>query len=82
MRVTPYPVTAYGLACGLGRDTAEVLARLRRGERGLSPVPLDVPFATVTGTIPGALPDLDARIAQHDSRLARVTQLGDRKSVV
>lgn len=76
MRVTPYPITAYGLACGLGRDTASVLARLRRGERGLTPVPLDVPFATVTGTIPGELPELDARIAQHDSRLARVTQLG------
>lgn len=76
MRVTPYPITAYGLACGLGRDTASVLTRLRNGERGLSPVPLDVPFATVTGTIPGDLPDLDARIAEHDSRLARVTQLG------
>ena len=59
MRVTPYPVTAYGLACGLGRDTASVLAQLRRGERGLSPVPLDVPFMTVTGTIPGELPELD-----------------------
>ncbi|MBK6577814.1 MAG: beta-ketoacyl-ACP synthase [Sandaracinaceae bacterium] len=76
MRVTPYPVTAYGLACGLGRDTASVLAQLRRGERGLSPVPLDVPFMTVTGTIPGELPELDSRIAEHDSRLARVTQLG------
>ena len=76
MRATPYPITAYGLACGLGRDTAAVLGRLRAGERGLSPVPLDVPFATVTGTIPGELPDLDPRIAQHDSRLARVTQLG------
>lgn len=76
MRVTPYPITAYGLACGLGRDTAAVLERLRAGERGLSPVPLDVPFATVTGTVPGELPELDARIAQHDSRLARVTQLG------
>ncbi|MCA9533213.1 MAG: beta-ketoacyl-ACP synthase [Myxococcales bacterium] len=76
MRVTPYPITAYGLACGLGRDTAAVLERLRAGERGLSPVPLDVPFATVTGTLPGELPELDSRIAQHDSRLARITQLG------
>src|SRR5690606_5111660 len=57
MRVTPYPITAYGLACGLGRDTAAVLDKLRRGERGLSPVPLDVPFETVTGTIPGPLPE-------------------------
>jgi 3-oxoacyl-[acyl-carrier-protein] synthase-1 len=76
MLVTPYPITAYGLTCGLGRDTAEVLARLRQGERGLTPVPLDVPFGTMTGTIPGPLPALDPRIAQHDSRLARVTQLG------
>ncbi|MEZ4327692.1 MAG: beta-ketoacyl-ACP synthase [Polyangiales bacterium] len=76
MRVTPYPITAYGLACGLGRDTATVLERLRRGERGLTPVPLSVPFETVTGTIPGDLPTLDARIVRHDSRLARVTQLG------
>ncbi len=76
MRVTPYPITAYGLACGLGRDTASVLERLRSGQRGLTPVPLDIPFETVTGTLPGELPELDARLQGHDSRLARVTQLG------
>ena len=76
MRTKAYAITAMGLACGLGRDTAETLAKLRRGERGLTPVPLDVPFETVTGSIPGELPALDPRIAQHDSRLARVTQLG------
>ena len=39
-------------------------------------MPLDVPFETVTGTLPGELPEIDPRIARFDSRLGRITQLG------
>ncbi len=72
----PLPLTAYGLACGLGRSSAECLAALERGERGLREVPFAVPFQTVTGTLPGGLPPpVPEALARYDSRLARLTHL-------
>ncbi|MAQ15351.1 MAG: beta-ketoacyl-[acyl-carrier-protein] synthase II [Sandaracinus sp.] len=70
------PLTAHGLACGLGLSSTESLAALERGERGLREVPFEVPFATVTGTLPGGEPPpVPAHLAVYDSRLARLAHL-------
>lgn len=74
--VRPYPITAYAACCGLGRTTSEVIDALAAGRRGLSPCPLEVPFATVTGTVPGALPPPPERFARNDSRIVRLALLG------
>lgn len=72
---TPLAITAYGLCCGLGRNTEEVVAELSAGRRGLRGVPFDVPFAAITGTVPGDLPALPGPYASTDSRSARLTAL-------
>ena len=70
------PLTAHGLACGLGRSSAECLAALEAGERGLREVPFEVPFETVTGTLPGgAPPPVPEALRHYDSRLARLSAL-------
>lgn len=71
-----YPLTAHGLACSLGRSSAQSLAALEAGERGLRAVPFAVPFETVTGTLPGGeLPPVPAHLRAYDSRLARISAL-------
>ncbi len=72
----PYPITAFGLCCGLGRSADEAIAQLRAGQRGLRACPFEVPFETLTGTLPGPLPDLRPELLPYDSRLTRLTQLG------
>ncbi|MCA9617317.1 MAG: hypothetical protein KC586_31360, partial [Myxococcales bacterium] len=72
----PYPITAYGLCCGPGRDTAEVLSGLHAGSRGLRAVPFEVPFEAITGTVPGDLPPLPSHLATRESRTGRLALLG------
>ncbi len=67
-----YPITAYSLCNGLGSSTAEVVAGLRAGRSGLRPCPLDVPFATVCGFVPGPLDALPPSLAGYDTRQARL----------
>ncbi len=71
-RIAGLPITAFAACCGLGRTTAEVVRALAEGQRGLSACPFDVPFDTVTGTVPGALPAPPAPFAPHDSRIVRI----------
>lgn len=73
-----YPITAFSLCCGLGRDTASAIRELRAGRRGLREVPFEVPFETVTGTVPGPLPPLPASLTAQDSRTARLAALAYR----
>ncbi len=73
---TPYPITAYGLCCGLGRDTATVLSALHAGSRGLRDVPFEVPFDAITGTVPGELPPLPPGLTHKESRTGRLALLG------
>lgn len=68
-------ITAYAAANGLGRDTAEVLARLRAGEPQLSPLPAGTPFPGVCGAVRGPLPELPEALRLFDSRNNRIAQL-------
>jgi 3-oxoacyl-[acyl-carrier-protein] synthase I len=74
--VRPYPVTAYALCTGLGRTVAEHVEALRAGRRGLGACPISVPFAAVTGTVPGPLPEIPPGAFGHHSRTAQVALLG------
>ena len=66
----PVPITAYAALNGLGASTEEVAEALFQGRRGLTPCPLDVPFETVNGVVPGPLMAMPPGSAGHDSRLA------------
>ncbi len=72
----PYPITAFSLTCGLGETTARCFAELEAGRRGLREVPFEVPFSTVTGTVPVPLPALDASLRHMSSRTARLAAFG------
>lgn len=71
-RPEPTPITAYAMCNGLGHTTAEVVATLREGRRGLAPCPLEVPFETVTGNVDAALPPPPSRLATSDTRTVRL----------
>ena len=68
-------VTAYAACNGLGRDLKEILSRLEKGERGFTPCPLEVPFETVCGVVPGDLPPPPAEYEAYDSRVLRIALL-------
>ncbi|MEM9862922.1 MAG: beta-ketoacyl-ACP synthase [Myxococcota bacterium] len=73
---TPLPITAYALASSLGPRTDDALRALKGSRRGLRAPPVDVPFETVTGTVPFALPELPDELKMHDSRTARLAFFG------
>jgi len=76
--VVQVPITAMSLVGSMGRTTAEVLGALDAGRTGLRrPDELDglalaLPFPTVVGAVPGALPPVPASEARYDTRLARI----------
>lgn len=74
----PYPITAYAAASGLGNTAADAWTKLSRGERGLVPCPLDVPFRTVCGVVTAELPPMPSDRAQQESRLVRLALLAYR----
>ncbi len=76
MRASAVPVTAWTAVSALGRGSADHAAALRAERSGLSPCPLPLPFATVTGSVPGDLEPLDGSLARFDSRTARLAVLG------
>jgi 3-oxoacyl-[acyl-carrier-protein] synthase-1 len=67
-----FPITAYAFYNALGSDTPGVLAALRRGETGLRPCPLPVPFEAVCGALPESLEELPLAMGGFDSRQARI----------
>ena len=75
----PYPITAFSLTCGLGETSSKCFESLEAGRRGLREVPFAVPFSTVTGTVPVALPELDAAHRHMSSRTARLAAFGYRE---
>lgn len=70
-----YPITAYALANGLGRNTEEVLSRLRAGEANFSPMPAGTPFEGVCGALSDPLPELPDSLQRIDSRNNRIARL-------
>src|SRR5687768_2603457 len=70
--VEPVVISAYSACNGLGRTTKEVVQKLARSEHGLSRCPIDVPFETVTGTVPGNHPPPPSKYSAHDSRVLRL----------
>ena len=71
----PYPITAWSAANALGRTVAEVVASLAEGRSGLGPPPLELPFPTVFGLVPGPLPELPPELAAHEARQSRLALL-------
>jgi len=73
---TAFPVTAYAAINALGTTTRDVVERLRDGQSGLGPCPLELPFETPTGALPVPPPALPASLAAWDSRTARLAVAG------
>jgi 3-oxoacyl-[acyl-carrier-protein] synthase-1 len=69
-------ITAYCVCNGLGRTTVEVLDNLGTGRHGLRPCPLQVPFETMCGVVPGPLPALPERHTRTSTRQLRIGWLG------
>jgi len=74
--VHPYPLTAWSAVSGLGAGVEATVERLREGRHALVPCPVEVPFETVCGVLPEALPAPPASCSAHDTRLARAALLG------
>jgi 3-oxoacyl-[acyl-carrier-protein] synthase I len=72
----PFPVSAYAAINALGTTTKEVIASLREGRSGLGPCPLELPFETPVGAVPGPLPALPRSLSAWDSRTARLAVAG------
>ncbi len=68
----PTPITGYSLCNALGATTREVVAALLAGQSGLGPCPLDVPFETACGVVPGPLDAPPASLAPFDTRQIRL----------
>lgn len=78
----PRPITGFALANALGMNEAEVLEALSAGRSGLGAPPMQLPFETQVGALPGALPELPPELAGWSTRAARIafhllTQLED-----
>lgn len=78
MSMTParrgYPITAWSAVNGLGRCTADVIARLRSGHPSLSSPPAGTPVSTVCGTVAHDIPRLPDDLREFDSRNNRFAQ--------
>jgi 3-oxoacyl-[acyl-carrier-protein] synthase-1 len=73
----PAVITAYSLCNCMGVTTAEVLAALAAGRSGLGPCPAEFGLAwpATVGVVPGELPALPTRLADYDTRQARIAAL-------
>jgi 3-oxoacyl-[acyl-carrier-protein] synthase-1 len=68
----PLSIASYSLSCALGMTRDAVAKRLFEGESGLVPPPFTLPFTTLCGTLPEALPPLPATLARFEARQARL----------
>lgn len=69
---TPYAITAWSVCTALGVTTRETVEALREGRSGLRTPPVALPFETVCGALPAALPRLPAPLARYESPVARI----------
>jgi 3-oxoacyl-[acyl-carrier-protein] synthase-1 len=65
-------IADYSVCCALGLDKASVAAQLFAGESGLRAAPFPLPFATLCGSLPAALPALPEASQRFDTRQARL----------
>lgn len=75
MSLDPVAITGMNLCNALGRNRAEVKAALRSGQSGLGPCPLELPFETVSGSVPGRLPELPTELLPWTTRMSQLAQL-------
>lgn len=73
----PLAITAMSLVNAMGQRTGDVLDALFDGRSGLIPsssegLPMQVPFPTFVGAVPGTLAPLPEHFARYDTRLARI----------
>jgi len=70
--ILPYAVTAWSVCTALGVTTRATVTALSEGRSGLRPPPVELPFETVCGALPEALPALSASLARFESPVARI----------
>lgn len=70
-----YAISAYTGACALGATRAQLLSALYAGQTGLAASDFASPLETALGALPGALPELPAKLRAFDTRLARMAVL-------
>ncbi len=73
--VVPIPITAYAACNGMGRSVQEISDSLFASRRGLTPCPLEVPFETLCGIVPGELPPMPSGREDYESRVVRIALL-------
>lgn len=74
-QLPPIPITGFNLCNGLGASRQAVCESLRAGRSGLAPCPIELPFATLTGKVPGDLPPLEGALAPWSTRTSRLAKL-------
>jgi 3-oxoacyl-[acyl-carrier-protein] synthase I len=67
-----HAILAMGIVSALGDTCDDAFRLLLRGQAVASPAPFELPFATVTGLVQGALDPLPAAFRAFDTRLSRI----------
>jgi len=68
----PIAIRSHSVTCALGTTQRALVRALRESRSGLGASPYELPFETVTGTIPDPLEPLPSALAGHESRAARI----------
>lgn len=68
----PLSIAGYSLSCALGTTREAVAERLFAGASGLVAPPFALPFTTLCGSLPEALPALPSALARFETRQARL----------
>lgn len=74
-KAAPIPITAYAACNGMGRTVSEISDALYASQRGLIPCPIEVPFETLCGIVPGELPPMPTGREDYQSRVVRIALL-------
>ena len=74
-KATPLAITAYSACNGMGRTILEISEALYSTRRGLIECPIEVPFQTLCGIVPGQLPPMPTGREDYQSRVVRIALL-------
>jgi len=66
------PITGYAVCNCLGRTTERFTESLAKSETGLGAPPVQLPFETVCGVVPGELEPIAPEYAVYDTRQSRI----------
>ena len=68
----PHPITGVAVCNSIGMHRQAVQAALFEGRAGLGPSPIELPFETVVGAVPGPLPELPGPLADWSTRTTQI----------